>query len=223
MFAKPSIENACFAFVGPSGCGKDFFAKEFIVSGLAEKLISTATREKRDGEIDGEDYYFITEEQFFEHVKNDDFFEHISYGTNKDSSKKSYYGFYKTELDKLKRTPLIAIVTPAGAEKLKEHIKKVHIIYIKTDEEKRKEHILKRYGDKAHEYVDQINNRILEDSKIFKDYDKEEGVLVINNNYDKDSFIENLKLITSLMFNLEATDKVSKKEIWKEVQDGRQN
>lgn len=52
-------------FSGPSGVGKDTVLD--IILSKDEKLqrsISLTTREKRSGETDGEDYYFITKEEF---------------------------------------------------------------------------------------------------------------------------------------------------------------
>lgn len=48
---------------GPTCSGKDHLLKYFQSLGHA-KLVSTTTRPKRPGEVDGEGYYFITEQEF---------------------------------------------------------------------------------------------------------------------------------------------------------------
>jgi guanylate kinase len=62
-----------FVISGPSGSGKTTLAQNLIKSPeLKERLarsISFATRPKRAGEIDGKDYFFITERQFKQRLK----------------------------------------------------------------------------------------------------------------------------------------------------------
>lgn len=54
-----------FIISGPSGCGKSTLAKRALseLEGLAFS-VSHTTRPKRKGEIDGEDYYFLTRSSF---------------------------------------------------------------------------------------------------------------------------------------------------------------
>ncbi len=60
----------------PSGAGKTSIVKqilkhypEFVFS------VSATTRPKRDVEIDGVEYYFITENEFIEKIEDDEFVE----------------------------------------------------------------------------------------------------------------------------------------------------
>lgn len=57
------------ALYGKSGSGKDTIQK-WVVSHMPEihGIISCTTRPKRDYEIEGKDYYFLTNEQFAEKV-----------------------------------------------------------------------------------------------------------------------------------------------------------
>ena len=203
--------------VGPSGAGKDKLFNEFYVSKIGIKLISTTTREPREGEVDGVDYYFITEEEFEDAVINQKFFEHVTYGVNKDGKKATRYGFYKTELDKLKRNNVFAIVTPEGAERLKKYVKKANVFYIKTDPQKRKEMAIKRYGDKAHEYEAQIDARLKIDEEVFEGYELEDGVITLINNFDDESFVNMLKRVMECIYDFSANDTVDKSEIEKEI------
>ena len=62
---------------GPSGCGKSS-----LLSYLFKKLdnyyfsISTTTRAKRDGEVDGIDYFFTTKEEFETKIEDNQFLEY---------------------------------------------------------------------------------------------------------------------------------------------------
>ncbi len=65
-----------FAFSAPSGAGKTTIVRsilkaypEFVFS------VSATTREKRPEEIDGKDYFFLTEEEFKKKIDNDEFAE----------------------------------------------------------------------------------------------------------------------------------------------------
>ncbi|MBQ7994664.1 MAG: guanylate kinase [Bacilli bacterium] len=76
---------------GPSGVGKGA-TREKIMANNDLKLfysISMTTREKRPGEVDGKDYFFVSKEEFERNVKNGNLLEHNtfvgnSYGTPKD-------------------------------------------------------------------------------------------------------------------------------------------
>ena len=76
---------------GPSGVGKGTVRKalfempeqEFVYS------VSMTTRKPRPGEVDGEDYYFVTHEEFERQIKNGNLLEYAEfvgnyYGTPKD-------------------------------------------------------------------------------------------------------------------------------------------
>lgn len=76
---------------GPSGAGKGTICEEYIKTHDNCSLsISATTRKPRPGEIDGVNYYFISENDFVERVQNDGFLEHAvfcgnMYGTPKDA------------------------------------------------------------------------------------------------------------------------------------------
>ena len=70
---------------GPSGAGKGTICKELLKSSNVEISISATTRQPRAGEVEGENYYFISKEEFLEKLENDAFLEHAEvYG--------NYYG-----------------------------------------------------------------------------------------------------------------------------------
>ena len=81
-----------FIVSGPSGAGKGTICKRLIEdsdSGKIELSISMTTREKRVGEVEGESYYFISEEKFLKKISDGGFLEHAQvygnfYGTPKE-------------------------------------------------------------------------------------------------------------------------------------------
>ena len=76
---------------GPSGVGKNCVRQEIMKSGLLDLTysISMTTREKREKEQDGVDYYFVSDEEFQKNIDNGNFLEWAAfvghkYGTPKD-------------------------------------------------------------------------------------------------------------------------------------------
>ena len=72
---------------GPSGVGKGTVRKAVFEDEEVDFVysISATSRRKRDGEIDGVDYFFKTREEFEEMIKNDELLEYTEYVGN-------YYG-----------------------------------------------------------------------------------------------------------------------------------
>lgn len=70
------MENRVIILSAPSGCGKTTLLKALMERGLPlEFSVSATSRQKREGETDGRDYYFFTPEQFKEKVAQEAFLE----------------------------------------------------------------------------------------------------------------------------------------------------
>ena len=74
----------------PSGSGKTTIVQHLLKQGFPLKFsVSATSRKPRQGETDGSDYHFISEAQFLQKIKNDEFLEYeevysgIWYGTLK--------------------------------------------------------------------------------------------------------------------------------------------
>ncbi len=62
---------------GPSGVGKDSILREMRAQGVAFHFVVTATdREKRPGEVEGEDYLFVSTAEFERMIREDELLEH---------------------------------------------------------------------------------------------------------------------------------------------------
>ena len=79
---------------GPSGVGKGTVRKAiFNEDGIDfQYSISATTRQPRVGEIDGEDYFFVSHDEFEEKIANGDMLEYAQYVSN-------YYGTSKSFID----------------------------------------------------------------------------------------------------------------------------
>ena len=78
-----------FILSSPSGAGKTTISHRLLTADDEIELsVSATTRPKREGEVDGVDYHFVSESQFDRMVEEDDFYEwaHVfghRYGTPK--------------------------------------------------------------------------------------------------------------------------------------------
>lgn len=82
---------------GPSGVGKGTLRKHVIKANdlnLAYS-ISMTTREAREKERNGVEYYFVSKEEFLKHIENDEFLEYAEFVGN-------YYGTPKSYVEKLR-------------------------------------------------------------------------------------------------------------------------
>lgn len=86
-----------FVFSAPSGSGKTTIVRHLLGKEELnlEFSISCATREPRGQEINGTDYYFISWEQFKQHIKDEDFIEWEEVYTD------NFYGTLKSEVERI--------------------------------------------------------------------------------------------------------------------------
>lgn len=105
--------------VGISGSGKSTIAKYLEEKGYS-KLVTTTTRPKRCGEIEGKDYFFTDKETFEKNLKKYKFV--TNYAGN-------YYGIDNKELEDCSRK--YVILDTKGAMEMKKELKEnAHIIYV---------------------------------------------------------------------------------------------
>lgn len=83
-------------FSAPSGSGKTTIVRQ-LLKDLPQLgfSVSATTRTMREGEVNGKDYFFLTPEQFREHIAAGDFveWEEVYHGL--------YYGTLKSEVERL--------------------------------------------------------------------------------------------------------------------------
>ncbi|MFW6096093.1 MAG: guanylate kinase [Bacteroidota bacterium] len=84
-------------FSAPSGAGKTSIVKRLLNRDLnLEFSISACSREKRNSEIHGQDYYFLTVEDFKRKIDNDEFVEWEEVYPN------HFYGTLKSEVERIR-------------------------------------------------------------------------------------------------------------------------
>ena len=81
-----------FIISAPSGCGKTSLVRELCQTySFLEQTVSYTTRTIRSGEVEGEDYHFISKDEFIENKKNNKFIE----------SQNVYDNFYGTTYESI--------------------------------------------------------------------------------------------------------------------------
>lgn len=81
-----------FVFSGPSGVGKGTL-KEKLFEEFADQLafsVSATTRSPREGEKDGIDYFYISQQEFAERISKDDFLEYATFSGNSYGTPRSF-------------------------------------------------------------------------------------------------------------------------------------
>lgn len=139
--------------VGPSASGKSAIVKELMKNYGLEKFITCTTRPMRVGEVDGVDYYFLTEEEFSSLYSNNEFIETVYYNGN-------YYGTLKKEAADNK----VVILEPQGLNNFVRVLDNVFAVFLQTDETILKERMIGR-GDSILE----VNKRLENDRILFSE------------------------------------------------------
>lgn len=106
-------KNLLIVLSGPSGVGKGTIINELLKKDDYTLSISCTTRSPREGEIDGESYFFITREKFLEKISSGGFLEYSEHFDN-------LYGTPKAFVEeKLKTHSVILEIEVDGALNVK--------------------------------------------------------------------------------------------------------
>jgi len=114
-----------FVISGASGVGKSSILKR-VMAEMPELQfsVSATSRPPREGEINGVQYFFVTEDAFRQMIAQGAFVEYDYHMNN-------YYGTLKSEvLNKTKVGNMILDVEPVGAMRVKEIYPQATLIYI---------------------------------------------------------------------------------------------
>jgi len=135
--------------VGASASGKTVTALDLQKRYGLVKAVTTTTREKRIGETDGIEYFFISKEEFLKRLNEGKFVEHSLYNDN-------YYGCGIDQVDDNK----IVVLDPNGLHSFlklnNEHIVSFLLI---ADEKTRHERMVSR-GDKQENISMRLKNDV---------------------------------------------------------------
>jgi guanylate kinase len=143
-----------FVVTGPSGAGKGTLIKGLLdrVAGI-EVAVSATTRPQRPGEVDGREYWFLSDEEFDRRVDVGEFLEWVSYVSGR------RYGTLRSEIERIVDDGKICILELEldGALKVQDEVHGSVTIFIAADVPE----LERRLRERATESTGEIGERIL--------------------------------------------------------------
>lgn len=170
------------ALIGKAGSGKDTILHEVLnqMPDLNE-MISCTTRPKREGEVDGVNYFYLTPEQFL----------------NAEMIESSCFNgwYYGTSYESLKQDKInIGVFNPEGIRSfLKRSDIKLTVYYITASPKQR---LLRQLNRENNPNVDEIVRRYFTDEQDFEHLDFEYTVFKNENENDLTKCVELINLYT---------------------------
>ncbi len=201
-------DSKLIIFSAPSGAGKSSLIKKLIElsESTIELSVSATTREPRDGEVHGVDYFFISEQEFLKLEKQDAFLESANvHGFN--------YATLKSFVDEKISSGISVIldIDVQGFKQIKQTSQdNVSIFILPPSLEELEQRLFNRGSESAESIKKRLENALIElrSVEIF-DY------VVVNDEFDK-----TIKILSSILFdkNIEYNDE-NAKNILKELLD----
>lgn len=161
---------------GFSGAGKGTVSRALVEKYGYSLSISATTREPRDGEIDGREYFFKTEEDFLRLIDYNGFIEYARYVEN-------YYGTPRSFVeDELAAGHVVILeIEVQGAMKVKEQYPDAILLFVAAPSVEVLKNRLIGRGTEEPEVVEKRMRRAVEEAKDIDSYEyivcNEEGKL----------------------------------------------
>lgn len=173
------------ALFGESGAGKDT-----VLNGLLEenpsfhRIVSCTTRPKRENEVDGKDYNFISCDEMKQNIENNEMLEYTNFNG-------WYYGTMLSTLHPNKIN--VGVFDPRGVSNiLQDERLEVVPIYIYCDPKRRLQRSLDRESNPD---CFEICRRFLTDNQDFKHYKNKFFYEEFDNRFATDYYSKLLKLV----------------------------
>lgn len=159
----------------PSGAGKTTIVK-YLLSAFPELEFSTSacSRTKRENEVDGKDYYFITANEFREKISHDEFIEWQEVYPG------SYYGTLKSEMDRIweeGKTPIFDVDVLGGINLKKYFGKSALAVFIQPPSLEELERRLRHRGSESEENLQTRLNKVEKELTYSDKFDE----IIVNN------------------------------------------
>ena len=162
----------------PSGAGKSTIVKKLIAQRAdLEFSISCTTRAKREGEVEGKDYYFISVPEFQQRMQKGLFVE------TEEVYAGQFYGSLQSEVERIwsKRKIVLYDIDVKGAENIKKKFgNDALVIYIAPPD---KETLVRRLTNRNTESKDSLKKRIKKAEEELS-YQSKADKVVVNGDFD---------------------------------------
>jgi guanylate kinase len=172
---------------GPSGAGKDTVMQRMKERGMPFHFVVTAnTRPKRENEIHGKDYFFISKEEFARMIEQDELIEYaIVYGDYKGIPKAQVREALASGKDVVMRLDV------QGAETVRKLAPEALLIFITPETE---DELERRLRDRRTESSDSLALRIATARKEFQRIENFDYV-IINRDFQLDDTVNRVRAI----------------------------
>ena len=110
---------------GPSGTGKGTVCKELLKRDSVSLSVSATTRERREGEVEGETYYYVSKDEFDRMIANGEMLEYAEYSGNR-------YGTPKKAVETLLNDgrDVLLEIEPQGALQVKKLLPEAVLVFL---------------------------------------------------------------------------------------------
>lgn len=182
-----------FIISGPSGAGEDSVIEGLKKYFAVERIVTTTTREMRQGESQGHPYYFISKEKFISQRDKNEFIEWAEqYNGN-------FYGVTKDEIERVRKTGRLGTWKiewkgVINAKKIYPEIKSIFItvpnLKILEDRIRRRDGVSREYIQERMEYTKEwMKHEDIYDYKVTNEEGKLDETVqkvaeIIKNNLD---------------------------------------
>ena len=153
-------------FSAPSGCGKGTMLAEILKDKNYAVSVSATTREPREGEQDGVNYYFLSKGDFLQKVADSEFLEYAEFCDN-------YYGTLISEVEgKLSEgVNVILEIEVQGAMKIREKRPDALFIFVLPPSVAELRRRLKKRGTETEEVIEKRVAQAAKEISYAKNYD----------------------------------------------------
>lgn len=199
--------------VGKTASGKTTIANELCKHGY-KRIITYTTRPRRENEKQDVDYHFISDEQFNEMIKNNEFTEYKRYNT---SHGVWSYGSVVTSEQERSPKPYVIILTPQGLRDLSKRMSRYIAFYLNVGLESQLKRLKKR-GDEEQQIIKRLEN----DAKDFENVlDIVDYNFYVDNGTSSPQRIANM--IANFMLDLRMSDSLMERHFNLMVAHSRDN